>query len=48
MIIGVIASFVVAVGLSALAGTPYIFAQRKQQRAARHRESNVNEHAYMR
>ena len=46
MTIGEIAScFVVAVGLTVLAGTPYVLAHRKQSCVAYRRESNMNQSA---
>lgn len=42
MMIETIATCFVAVSLTALAAVPYVFAQREEKRAHRHRESNVN------
>lgn len=42
MSVETIATCFVAVGLTALAAVPYVFAQREEKRARRHRESNVN------
>lgn len=42
MMMETIATCFVAVGLTALAAVPYVFAQREEKRAQGHRESNVN------
>lgn len=42
MSVETIATCFVAVGLTALAAVPYVFAQREEKRARRHRESTVN------